>query len=209
MISFTSASRRTPKGQLRAPVAPTWSVNPSLLSAEAIEGGSTTCDPGTYDGTQPIYATFQWRESATSGGTYADMSGATSATYVEWAASATPWKLCRVVLTGPTGLTASYDTSSVEVVAANPPGALSYTLNWDLPITDANGDAATTLTSQKVYWSTDPMARESATGTATVSASATTYTISGLEAGTYYAWISAVNATGESEVSTPIEFVPA
>lgn len=209
MIGINAASsRRSPRGALRAPVAPAWSVNPALQSG-AIEGGSTTCSAGTYDGTQPIGQAFQWRESATEGGAYADMAGATSATYVGWANSATPWKLCRVTLTGPTGLTATYDTPAVQVVAAAPPGSLAYTLNWSLPETDADGSTVETLTGQKVYWSSDPLARESAVNSATVGAGVTTYTITGLEAGTYYAWISATSAAGESELSPPIEFTPA
>lgn len=192
----------------RAPVAPSWTVNPSLLSG-AIESGNTTCSPGTFDGTQPITPSFQWRESATEGGTYADMAGATSATFVNWTNSATPWKRCRVTLTGPTGLTASFDTAAAQVTAAAPPGSLIYTVQWDAPLTDEDNTDVATLTGFKVYWGQDPLARETAANSATVGAGVTQYTITGLEAGTYYAWVAAISAAGESEVGPRVEFVPA
>lgn len=192
----------------RAPVAPFWSVNPSLLSG-AIEGGNTTCSPGTYDGTQPIVATFQWRESATEGGTYTNMAGATAATFTNWPNSATPWKRCRVTLTGPTGLSATFDTTAVQVVAANPPGSLAYTVQWEAPLTDEDNTDVAALTGFKVYWDVDPLARETAANSATVVSGVTQYTITGLEAGTYYAWVAAVSAAGESEVGPIVEFIPA
>ena len=196
---FTSTARGIVAG-------PAWSVNPTLLSG-AIEGGNTTCDPGVYSGSG-VVVSYQWMESATQNGTYTNMSGATSATYVNWVNSATPWKKCRVTLTDQFARTATADTSSTQLVAANPPGSLSYTVTWSLPETDADATTVETLTSQKIYWSTNPLDRQNAANSVVLSASATTYTITGLEAGTYYAWISATSAAGESEVSNPVEFVP-
>lgn len=103
--------------------APAWSVNPSLLSG-AVEGASTTCAPGTFSGAS-VSITYQWQESATEGGTYTNIVGATSATYGPWATGATNWKRCRVTLTDRFGRTASFDTSAVEVQASGGSGSAS------------------------------------------------------------------------------------
>lgn len=194
MIGVLSASGARDRRitALRAPVTPSWSVNPT--TGGATQGQSTAATSGTYDGTQPIVPSYQWREAATSGGTYSDISGATSATSPQWSASdvsTNPWKRCRVTLTGPTGLTATYDTTAVQVAASSPPGAGTATLTW-IASEDTN------VTGYKVYWGGSAWSETYNSGT--ISGRTTvTYTATGLEAGRVYFKIRPLFSGGEGE----------
>lgn len=77
----------------------------------------------------------------------------------------------------------------------------SFSLAWVAPTTMGDGTAVTGLTGYKVYWSTTPY-DVSPPNSASVSGAGTlTYTITGLASGTYYAWVSAITASGESPLS--------
>ena len=127
-----------------APVAPSWSVNPSATT-EAVVGLASVADPGVYDGSQPITAAYQWQTSSDSGVTPADISGATSLTSPVWVsgdANAGVRKRFKMTLDGRGGVV-EY-TTAWEVVAGDPGGSGSASATGATEITF-------TVTTESVY----------------------------------------------------------
>lgn len=136
-----------------APVAPSWSVNPSATT-EAVVGLASVADPGVYDGSQPITAAYQWQTSSDSGVTPADISGATSLTSPVWVsgdANAGVRKRFKMTLDGRGG--AVEYTTAWEVVAGSPGGSGSATATGATEITFS-------VTTESVYagveWGVSP-----------------------------------------------------
>lgn len=100
---------------------------PATSSAQAVTGtanvGYTLTVTATgwtnMDGHTPTF-TYQWRDCATSGGTYADISGQTATTYVVGAGETTKYLKC-VVTAHNTGGTATHDSTILGPVTANTP----------------------------------------------------------------------------------------
>lgn len=86
-------------------------------------------------------------------------------------------------------------------------GNAQFTVTWEAPETDADASAVATITDYKVYYSQTITDRENAAGSALVGSAAVTKTITGVVAGTWYAWVAAITAEGESDVSPPLECV--
>lgn len=84
----------------------------------------------------------------------------------------------------------------------------TFTVTWTAPETDADASAVSTVTSHKVYWSTDPLARENAANSVSVAMPTLTYLLTGLLITPHYVWVAAVSADGESDVSPPKQFTP-
>lgn len=136
-----------------APVAPSWSVNPSATT-EAVVGLASVADPGVYDGSQPITAAYQWQTSSDSGVTPADISGATSLTSPVWVsgdANAGVRKRFKMTLDGRGGVV-EY-TTAWEVVAGDPGGSGSASATGATEITFS-------VTTESVYagveWGVSP-----------------------------------------------------
>lgn len=136
-----------------APVAPSWSVNPSATT-EAVVGLASVADPGVYDGSQPITAAYQWQTSSDSGVTPADISGATSLTSPVWVsgdAGAGVRKRFKMTLDGRGGVV-EY-TTAWEVVAGDPGGSGSASATGATEITFS-------VTTESVYagveWGVSP-----------------------------------------------------
>ncbi len=192
MIGILSASGARDRriAALRAPVAPSWSVNPSLLSVPT-EGLSTAADLGTYDGTQPITYAFQWQTSTDGVGDADANVGTDSSTSPVWSAGqAGGYARVTVTLTNAAGST-SYSTAWDQVEAASPPGTGTATLTWV-----ASEDTA--VTGYKVFWGSTPWAETYNSGTISGRTTAT-YTATGLESGRLYFKIRPLFAGGEGE----------
>lgn len=188
MGAIIASARAGRKGSTRpAAVAPTWSVNPSV-AAESIVGVANLADPGTYDGTQPITAAYQWQTSADSGTTPADIGGATTLTSPVWVVGdtgAAVRKRFTVTLTGRTGLTATYSTAW-SVVAGAPGGSASAAATGATKLTF-------TLTTESIYAGVEWGVNPDYTFAAFDAELGTTHTIvldgqDGIVAATTYAW---------------------
>ncbi|HEX4717467.1 MAG TPA: metallophosphoesterase [Thermoleophilaceae bacterium] len=109
--SAVAASAATP---VVAALPPANSVPPTI-SGSTQQGQTLTVVKGTWTGTAPSFA-YQWRRCDTSGGTCADVSGATSTTY----ALDTPdvGKTLRVVVTGSNSAGSTPATSSATAVVS-------------------------------------------------------------------------------------------
>lgn len=80
-------------------------------------------------------------------------------------------------------------------------GSGSADVVWTVPTLNTDGSALTDLASYKVYWATSAAGVDTATPV-TVAAPATTYTVTGLAAGTWHFGVKARNAQGiDSDMS--------
>lgn len=199
-IISAAAVRRGTRAVLRAPVAPSWSVNPSLLSSP-IEGASTQASIGAYSGSLPIVESVQWQTSDDSGTTPTNISGANSLVSPVWLAgdtAANVRKRLTVTLSGPGG-TATFSTAWATVAPMSPPGSALLTIDWEESTLDGDGSSLTDLTGYRIAYSRTDGGAEPPTGATTVDVAnpaAVTHQISGLEQGTWYSWIAAMDSTG-------------
>ncbi len=104
---------------------PTNSVVPALGGVNATSYSVITSTTGTWahmGGSNPTY-TYQWKDSATSGGAYANISGATSSSYTVEVAEETKFLKCFVTAHN-TGSPATANTvASNQVAAGTPPSS--------------------------------------------------------------------------------------
>ena len=177
-------------------VAPSWSVNPSMLSVPT-EGASSAGSVGTYDGTQPITAGVKWQTSADNV-SYSDIAGQESTTHPAWqAGDVGVYKRFSVTLSGPGG-SVTYNTAGAAVVATNPPGSGTASPVWAIPTLDGDGATLADLAGFRVYYSTTDAAEppSGASYVDVMNPAAVTTTITGLESGRYYVWVASLDATG-------------
>ncbi len=101
---------------------PTNSVVPALGGVNATSYSTITSTTGTWanmGGFNPTY-TYQWKDSATSGGAYSNIVGATSSSYVVAVAEETKFLKCFVTANN-TGTPATANTVASNAVAAGTP----------------------------------------------------------------------------------------
>ncbi len=140
-----------------ATVAAAPPVNTALptISGTPQHGQTLTASDGTWTGTTPITFTYQWRRCDAAGANCADISGATSQTYVVQQADVTsPASTIRVVVTATnTAGSASATSAQTSSVTAAPP------VNTGLPTISGTPQEGQTLSSTNGSWTgTAPIA---------------------------------------------------
>jgi Phosphoesterase family/Concanavalin A-like lectin/glucanases superfamily len=78
--SNTAASAQT--GVIQPASVPPSNTSPPAISGTARDGQTLSANPGSWSGTQPISFTYQWRRCDTAGANCADVSSATSNSYL-------------------------------------------------------------------------------------------------------------------------------
>jgi hypothetical protein len=114
-LSSTRVSDHYNTGISAPAVAPTNSAVPTI-SGTAKVGQTLTSTDGTWSGTPtPTYG-YQWQSATTSGGSYSNISGATSATYTLTSSEAGLYLRCQVTATNTAGSASAESAASAQVV---------------------------------------------------------------------------------------------
>lgn len=95
--------------------APTNSVAPAITGTTT-EGQTLTCSTGTWANTPTSYA-YQWKRATSSGGSYSNVSGATSSTYVLQTGDATYYFKCDVTASNAGGSNTATTAASAQISA--------------------------------------------------------------------------------------------
>ena len=201
----TSSSTTTPS------TTATNSAVPAISGTTAV-ARQLSASTGTWsNGGAAITYSYQWQSASTAGGSYSNISGATSSTYTPVTADA--GKYLKVVVTATNAAGAVTATSAASAVIAtglaDAPTAVTstfatspsmqVTVDWTAP---SGLNSAAAITGYALEIST------AANGTFTtvtsgISPSATSYVVTGLTAGTtYYFKVAALTAAGTGAYST-------
>lgn len=127
--------------------APTNTAAPTISGAAAY-GQTLTASPGTWSGTAPISYAYQWQRCNSSGGSCANISGATSTTYQAAAADVGDTVLVKVTATNSAGSASANSAISSVVTAVAPSNTSSPTISGRLT-------AGQTVTASSGTWSGD------------------------------------------------------
>jgi hypothetical protein len=149
---------------------------PANSAAPTISGTTTfgqvlTTTTGTWSNS-PTYA-YQWSRSATSGGSYTNISGATSATYTLVTADVGQYLKSTVTATNGSGSASATSSATAQIAKATP------TFSAWSNVTKTFGDANYTVTAPTVTGSLAGSLSYGSNNSAVISISGTTFTVAG------------------------------
>jgi len=149
---------------------------PANSLAPAISGTTTfgqvlTTTTGTWSNS-PTYS-YQWSRAATSGGSYTNISGATSSTYTLVAADVGQYLKSTVTATNGSGSASSTSSATAQIAKATPTFS-----SWS-NVAKTFGDANYTVTAPTVTGSLPGSFTYSSNNSAVISVSGTTFTVAG------------------------------
>ena len=186
--------------------APTNSVAPAISGTKSV-GQTLTSSTGTWSGTPTSYA-YQWKRADTSSGSYTDISGANTSTYVLTSDDVSKFIKVGVIATnaaGSSSQTLSTATTAISAVAPSAPVINSVTAgDGQLSVNftaSSNGGSAITNYKYSIDGSTYTAFSPSTTTSPLVITGLTNDT-------TYPVTIKAVNAINDSSASNSISATP-
>jgi hypothetical protein len=186
--------------------APTNSVAPTITGTKSV-GQTLTSSTGTWNGTPTSYA-YQWKRADTSSGSYTDISGANTSTYVLTSDDVSKFIKVGVIATnaaGSSSQTLSTATTAISAVAPSAPVINSITTgNAQLSVNftaSSNGGSAITNYKYSIDGSTYTAFSPAVTTSPLVITGLTNDT-------TYPVTIKAVNAINDSSASNSISATP-
>jgi hypothetical protein len=186
--------------------APTNSVAPTITGTKSV-GQTLTSSTGTWSGTPTSYA-YQWKRADTSSGSYTDISGANTSTYVLTSDDVSKFIKVGVIATnaaGSSSQTLSTATTAISAVAPSAPVINSITTgNAQLSVNftaSSNGGSAITNYKYSIDGSTYTAFSPAVTTSPLVITGLTNDT-------TYPVTIKAVNAINDSSASNSISATP-
>jgi large repetitive protein len=187
-----------------APLAST----PASIGGSANVGQTLTASGATFTGSAPIALSYQWRRCDSTGASCADIGSATGSTYT--VASADLGQTLRVVVTGTNGQGSDTSTSSQTAVVG---AALTAPANTAIPTVFGTTTVGQTLTATAGTWTGNPTPtttyqwrRCDSTGancTDITSATGSTYTLVGIDAGsTIRVSVTATSSQGSASAAS-------
>ena len=186
--------------------APTNSVAPAISGTKSV-GQTLTSSTGTWSGTPTSYA-YQWKRADTSSGSYTDISGANTSTYVLTSDDVSKFIKVGVIATnaaGSSSQTLSTATTAISAVAPSAPVINSITAgDGQLSVNftaSSNGGSAITNYKYSINGSTYTAFSPSTTTSPLVITGLTNDT-------TYPVTIKAVNSISDSSASNSISATP-
>jgi hypothetical protein len=169
------------------------------LSGTATDGATLSSTNGSWSGSPTITYSYQWQSGTSAAGPWANIAGATSATYTITSSDIGKW--LRIVTTGtnPYGSAFASSAASAQVAGAAP-------ANTALPVVSGSASDGSTLSSSTGSWIGSPVitytyqwqsSPDATTWTNIAGATASTYTVISADVGKYIrSRVSATNAYG-------------
>jgi hypothetical protein len=153
-----------------SPPTPANSAVPTI-SGTTTFGQTLTSTTGTWSNS-PTYS-YQWSRAATSGGSYSNISGATSSTYTLVAADVGQYLKSTVTATNGSGSASATSIATAQISKATP------TFSSWANVTKTFGDANYTVTAPSVTGSIPGSFSYSSSNTGVISISSSTFTVAG------------------------------
>jgi hypothetical protein len=162
---------------VNSPITTSAVITPANTAVPTISGTTTfgetlTSTTGTWSNSPTSYA-YQWSRAATSGGSYTNISGATSSTYNLVAADVGQYLKVTVTATNASGSAAATSSATAQIAKATPTFS-----SWS-NLTKTFGDANYTVAAPTVTGSLAGSFAYSSSNTGVISISGTTFTVQG------------------------------
>jgi hypothetical protein len=162
---------------VNSPITTSAVITPANTAVPTISGTTTfgetlTSTTGTWSNSPSSYA-YQWSRSATSGGSYTNISGATISTYNLVAADVGQYLKVTVTATNASGSAAATSSATAQIAKATP------TFSTWTNVVKTFGDANYTVTAPTVTGSLAGSFNYSSNNASVISISGTTFTVAG------------------------------
>ena len=162
---------------VNSPITTSAVITPANTAVPTISGTTTfgetlTSTTGTWSNSPSSYA-YQWSRAATSGGSYTNISGATSSTYNLVAADVGQYLKVTVTATNASGSAAATSSATAQIAKATP------TFSTWTNVVKTFGDTNYTVTAPTVTGSLAGSFSYGSSNSAVISISGTTFTVAG------------------------------
>jgi hypothetical protein len=185
---------------VNSPITTSAVITPANSAAPTITGTTTfgetlTSTTGTWSNTPTSY-TYQWSRSATSGGSYANISGAVNSTHRLVAADVGQYLKVTVTATNASGSASATSVATAQIAKATPTFS-----SWS-NVTKTFGDANYTVAAPTVTGSIAGSFAYSSSNTGVISISGTTFTVEGGGSATITATFTPTDTANYNSAST-------